>query len=348
MSRPSTAMGPQGGNQQASHTQNGGSGQRRGTREVLNGWRAELGVGTGLVLLCVLCAAVAPNFTAGANISLLLQQLSVVMIVAAGQTFVILTGEIDLSVGSAVGLSTVLLATLTVEHTLPWPLAVVAVFGVGLLIGMFTGALRVVWGIPSFIITLGLLTALQGVAFTISDGVTIAPTPAALSPLWEGRLLGVATPIWVMAGVVALATWVLTQTTYGRHLYALGGNAEAARRYGVNTSALRISVFVVVQGAAVLGGLLYTAQLGSGNATVGRMMELNVIAAVVVGGVALFGGQGRLVGTVLGVLFISVLANGLTLMGVSAYVFLIAQGFVVIAAVWFGAVQKQSAAQRCR
>jgi ribose/xylose/arabinose/galactoside ABC-type transport system permease subunit len=320
--------------------------ERRDLSDVLNDWRTETGVGVGLVLLCALWIALAPNFATATNLSLMLAQASVLMVVAVGQTFVILTGEIDLSVGSTIGLTTIIVAALTVKASVAWPLAVLAAVAVGALIGMATGLLRVIWGIPSFIVTLGLLTALQGIAFTISNGVTIAPTPPQLSPLWAGSLIGIATPIWVMIVVVGLGLWTLSSTRYGRRIYAIGGNLEAARRYGVRSSMIKVSVFVIVQLCAVLGGLLYTAQLGSGNATVGRFFELNVIASVVVGGVALFGGQGRLVGTALGVLFISVLANGLTLVGVSSYLFLIAQGLVVIAAVWFAAVQQRRAALR--
>ncbi|KAA9153958.1 ABC transporter permease [Amycolatopsis acidicola] len=307
----------------------------------LASWRAELGIAGGLVLLAVLWTAFAPNFASGTNLSILLQQTSVLMIVAVGQTFVILTGEIDLSVGSTIGLTTVVLALLTVDAHVPLPIAIVTVFVMGALIGLFTGILRVVWNIPSFIITLGLLTALQGLAFTLSGGVTVSPLPEALSPLWDGRFLGLPTPVWLMIVVIAAGLWVLRQTRYGRHLYAIGGNTEAARRYGLKVNALRVSTFVIVQCLAVFGGILYAAQLNSGNATVGDQLELDVIAGVVVGGVALFGGRGRLLGTVVGVLFIETLANGLTLLGVSSYLYLIAQGLVVIAAVVFAAVQQR-------
>lgn len=306
----------------------------------LSAWRSELGIGSGLVLLAVLWSVVAPNFASGTNVSILLQQTSVLMIVAVGQTFVILTGEIDLSVGSTIGLTTVVLAQLT-THGVPLALALAVVLVMGAAIGLFTGLLRVRWNIPSFIITLGLLTALQGVAYTLSDGVTISPLPKAMAPLWDGRLLGVPTPVWLTVVVVAVGLWVLRQTRYGRHLYAIGGNTEAARRYGLRVSALRISTFVIVQCLAVFGGVLYAAQLNSGNATIGNQLELDVIAGVVVGGVALFGGRGRLLGTVIGVLFIETLANGLTLLGVSSYLYLIAQGLVVVAAVWFSAVQQR-------
>jgi ribose/xylose/arabinose/galactoside ABC-type transport system permease subunit len=305
-------------------------------------WRAELGVAAGLVVLAVLWAATAPNFLSGTNLMLLLQQTSVLMIVAVGQTFVILTGEIDLSVGSTMGLTTVVVAALTVNLGVPLLVAVgLALLG-GAAIGTGTGLLRVVWQVPSFITTLGLLSALQGLAFTISDGVTISPTPAWLGALWSGRLAGVPTPVWLMAATVAGGIWTLRRTRYGRHLYAVGGNAEAARRYGINVRWVRVSVFVVVQVLAVVGGLLYTAQLDAGNATVGEGMELNIIAGVVVGGVRLFGGVGRPAGTMLGVLFIAVLSNGLTLLGVSSYLFLVAQGLVVIGAVWWSALRRRA------
>ncbi|MHA6631089.1 ABC transporter permease [Pseudonocardia sichuanensis] len=253
-----------------------------------------------MALLCLLWAALAPNFTNGTNLTLLLQQTSVLMIVAVKQTFVILTGEIDLPGGIDDRAHHRGRRRAHAHHDLPLLVAILVVLAMGVGLGLFTGLLRVVWEIPSFIVTLELLTALQGLAFTISGDVTVSPVPDALSPLWEGSLLGIPTPVWLMVAAVGLGAWVLGQTRYGRHLYAMGGNAEVSRRYGIDVRAMRMSVFVIVQCAAVLGGLLYAAQLESGNATIGRMMELNVIAGVVVGGVALFGGTGRVVGTVRG------------------------------------------------
>jgi ribose/xylose/arabinose/galactoside ABC-type transport system permease subunit len=241
-----------------------------GARTTLTSWRSELGVGSGLVILAIIWAFVAPNFLSGTNISLLFQQMSVLMVIAVGMAFVMLTGEIDLSVGSTVGLSTVVLAALTVQHGWPLVLAIVVCLATGAVIGLFTGLLRAIWNIPSFIITLGLLTALQGIAFLITNGVTIAPVPSALSPLWNGKLAGIPTPIWVMVVVVALGAWVLHRTRYGRHVYAVGGNPEASRRYGVKVNRIRVTNFVIVQMLAVLGGLLYAAELSSGNATIGQ------------------------------------------------------------------------------
>ena len=304
-------------------------------------WRTELSLVTGLLILGVLWTIYAPNFLTATNFSLLAQQSSVMMIVAVGMTYVLLTGEIDLSVGSTLGLSGVLLAELTVHRHIPLLMAVVVVVGVAAAIGLFTGILRVRWGIPSFIVTLGLLSALQGAAFTISNGVSISPLPSEMSWLWYGKIAGISLPILMMVVIVAFAAWTLSRTRYGRHLYAVGGNAESARRYGLSIGRLRISVFVLVQCLAAIGGMMFASQLGTGNATVGQGLELNVIAAVVIGGTSLFGGTARISGTVLGVMFIAILTNGLMLMGVSAYVNLIAQGIVVIAAVWWNVIQRR-------
>lgn len=312
----------------------------RGTRAALDSWRSELGVLVGLLILAAIWAITAPNFLTGTNISLLFQQMSVLMIIAVGQVFVMLTGEIDLSVGSTAGLTTVVLAALSVQHGWPLGLAIVVCLVLGVAVGAFTGLLRAIWEIPSFIITLGLLTALRGVAFTISNGVTIAPVADSLSPLWNGRLLWIPAPVWVMAVVVAAGVWILHRTRYGRHVYAVGGSPEASRRYGIKVNRIRVLNFAIVQVLAVLGGLIYASQLSAGNANVGQGDELNVIAGVVVGGVSLFGGSGRLIGAAIGMLFIAVLGNGLTLLGVSSFVFLIAQGAVVIAAVLFSALQR--------
>lgn len=307
----------------------------------LRSWRTEAGVGTALIGLCVVWGLVAPNFLTPTNVRLLLQQTSVLMIIAVAQTFVILCAEIDLAVGSMVALAGSLFASLVVQHGWPMPLALGAVAAVGVASGLVIGGLRVLWGIPSFIITLGFLSAYQGAAFSITDGQSISPVPDSFSVLWGGDIVGIPLPIVIMAAIAALAALVLGQTRYGKHVYAVGGNAEAARRYGIRVSTIRISVFVITQCLAALGGLMLTSELSAGNATIGQGTELNSIAAVVVGGTSLFGGIGRIAGTVVGVLFIAVLGNGLILLGVSPYVLLIAQGLVVVGAVWWSVLQRR-------
>jgi ribose/xylose/arabinose/galactoside ABC-type transport system permease subunit len=253
---------------------------------------------------------------------------------------VIIAGEIDLSVGATIGLSGVVFAWLVVKHGVPMSVAFALVALLAAAIGAFTGVLRVFWAIPSFITTIGLLSVLRGAAFLISEGVSIGPLPSSLGVLWYGHVLGVPLPI-VLAAIVAIVAWIiLSRTRFGQHLYATGGSAETAARYGIPVWRLRIAVFVIVQLLAACGALMLDARLNAGTATNGELFELDVIAAVIVGGTSLAGGTGRIIGTLIGVLFVAVLRNGLVLMGVDPVVFMIAQGFVIILAVWWSMLRR--------
>lgn len=312
-------------------------------RESLSEWRAEIGVGTALIVLFAVCSLAAPNFLSLRNIASLLTQTSVVAIVAVGMTMVIIAGEIDLSVGSTVGLAGVVFAWLVVKQGAPVSVAFLAVMAIAGAVGTFTGCLRVMWGIPSFITTIGLLSVLRGLAFLLSNGVSITPLPQSLETLWYGEALGVPLPI-VISMVVVLVGWVvLSRMRFGRHLYALGGSPETASRYGIPVRRLRIRVFVIVQMLAALGGVMLVARLNAGSATVGELLELDVIAAVIVGGTSLAGGVGRIAGTLLGVLFVAVLRNGMVLFGVDPIVFMVAQGTVIILAVWWSMLRRRAA-----
>jgi len=313
-----------------------------GSRMDLSDHRAEIGVAVALVAMCVLFAVAVPNFLSTGNFITLLQQTSVVAIIAVGMTMVIVTGEIDLSVGSQVGLAGTLFAILTVKLGVPMLLSVLVVFVEAAVVGIFIGALRVVWGIPTFITTLGLLSTLRGVAFYISDGVTVGPMPDVIGNVWYGELLGLPVPIWITVLVVAVGWIVLSAMPFGRHLYAIGGDAETARRYGVKVWRLRISVMVIVQMLAALGGMMLVGRLSAASPTVGDLMELDVIAAVIVGGTLLSGGKGRIIGTILGVLFVAVLRNGMVLNGIQPVIFLIAQGTVIILAVWWSMLRRKA------
>ncbi len=308
--------------------------------EFFAAWRSEIGVGTALIVLIVALSFVAQNFFTLNNFSSLLTQTSVTAIVAVGMTMVIIAGEIDLSVGSTVGLAGVLFAWLVVNYGMPMTGAAAIVGLMAIAIGLFTGALRVFWAIPSFITTIGLLSVLRGTAFLISDGVSIGPLPKQIESLWYGEVLGLPLPI-VLAAIAAVVGWiVLSHTRFGRHLYAIGGSAETSARYGIPVLRLRIAVFVIVQLLAAIGGLMLVARLNAGTATIGELFELDVIAAVIVGGTSLAGGTGRVIGTLIGVLFVAVLRNGMVLMGVDPVVFMIAQGLVIILAVWWSMLRR--------
>ena len=310
-------------------------------KAVLGSWRAEIGVGLALVTLIIYFSATASNFLTVANFATLLTQTSVVAMIAVGMTMVIIAGEIDLSVGATVGLAGTVMSLLVVKFG--WSLVAASTLAIliAVLVGLFIGVLRVIWAIPSFITTLGLLSALRGIAFYVSDGLTIGPMPNALDCLWYGSVLGLPTPVILMAGTVGIGWLLLSQLRFGRHLYAVGGNPITASRYGVPVQGIRITVFIIVQVLAAIGGIMLVSRLNSGSATVGEHIELDVIAAVIVGGTSLNGGQGRLVGTVLGVMFVAVLRNGMVLAGIDPIVFLIAQGLVIILAVWWSMLRRQ-------
>lgn len=304
-------------------------------------WRAEIGVAIALVGLCVLFSFTAPNFMSKGNFVTLLQQTSVVAIIAVGMTMVIVAGEIDLSVGATVGLSGTLFAILVVRAGLPMPLAFLAVVALAAGVGCFVGVLRVFWAIPTFITTLGLLSALRGTAFYISEGLTIGPLPESIGTLWYGTVLGLPLPVWIMALVVLWGSVLLSWMRFGRHLYAVGGSPVTASRYGVRVNRIRLLVLVLVQVLAAVAGVMLVGRLNAGSATVGELMELDVIAAVIVGGTSLAGGSGRIIGTVLGVLFVAVLRNGMVLNGLDPIIFLIAQGLVIILAVWWSMLRNR-------
>jgi ribose/xylose/arabinose/galactoside ABC-type transport system permease subunit len=310
----------------------------------ISAWRAEIGVAIALVFLVVVFSFTAPNFFSAENFVTLMQQTSVIAIMAVGMTMVIIAGEIDLSVGAMVGLSGTVFALLVVKAGLPMSIACLIVLAMAVAVGCFTGMLRVIWAIPTFITTLGLLSALRGTAFYISEGLTIGPMPPELAFAWYGHVLGLPMPVWAMLVVIATGWIVLTQTRFGRHIYAVGGNAVTASRYGVHVNKLRIAVLVIVQVLAALAGMMLVGRLNAGSATVGELMELDVIAAVIVGGTSLNGGSGRIIGTILGVFFVAVLRNGMVLNGLDPIIFLIAQGLVIILAVWWSMLRRPQAA----
>ena len=310
-------------------------------RAWLEAWRTEVGIGSGLVALCIAWSFFAPNFLTTTNVKLALMQAAILMLIALGETVTLLTGEIDLAIGSMAGLSSVVFADLTVHHGWPFGLAICAVLGLGAISGVFIGVLRVVWNIPSFITTLGLLSAYQGLSLIITGGASIAPVSNTFAQAWSGTVGGVPIPIIIAIVITAGAAAVLSLTPFGRHIYAVGGDARVARRYGIRVSGVRIIAFIISEVLGVCAGLLVAAELSAGDATVGYGYELLGIAGAVVGGISLFGGAGSVIGTVIGVLFIEAIQDGLTLIGVSTNAFLIAQGALVVFAVWWASLQRR-------
>jgi len=273
-------------------------------------------------------------FTSRANLLNLLRQSAPLLIVATAMTFVITTGGIDLSVGSTVALVNALAAIL-LQAAVPWPVVVMAMLLLGGLVGALQGWFVAWEEIPAFIVTLAGLSVLRGVALLLTQGFSIPISP----DLWfvqlgRGWFLGVPLPA-VLAVAAALGGWVaLTQTTFGRYVTAIGANAEAARRAGINVRRTTLLVYVLTGTAAAMAGIIIAARLGSGSSNAAVGFELEVIAAVVLGGTALLGGRGTIVGTVLGALTIAVIGNGLILAHISPFFTQIVTGLIILAAVW--------------
>jgi simple sugar transport system permease protein len=273
-------------------------------------------------------------FTSRANLLNLLRQSAPLLIVATAMTFVITTGGIDLSVGSTVALVNALAAIL-LQAAVPWPFVVMAMLLLGGLVGALQGWFVAWEEIPAFIVTLAGLSVLRGVALLLTQGFSIPISP----DLWfvqlgRGWFLGVPLPA-VLAVAAALGGWVaLTQTTFGRYVTAIGANAEAARRAGINVRRTTLLVYVLTGTAAAMAGIIIAARLGSGSSNAAVGFELEVIAAVVLGGTALLGGRGTIVGTVLGALTIAVIGNGLILAHISPFFTQIVTGLIILAAVW--------------
>lgn len=286
-----------------------------------------------LAALIALASLVAPHFATPGNLLDVLRQAAFTGIIACGMTLVIVAGEIDVSVGSAIAFSSALFGTLAVA--LQWPLwmATIVVVAVGALMGGGAGAIRAWFNVPSFIVTLAAFSALRGGALLLTDAMPIPVLDEDFAVWGSGSVMGVPVPALIMMATFAVFAFVAQRTAFGRSVYAIGGNAEAAHLSGVPVRRIRTTLFALTGGLAALTGVLMTSRLGAGNANIGYGVEFAVITAVIVGGASLFGGKGSMLGTLLGGLFIAVLNNAMVLLGINSYAQEVANGVVVLLAV---------------
>ncbi|HYQ85933.1 MAG TPA: ribose ABC transporter permease [Bacteroidota bacterium] len=304
----------------------------------------EFGIGIALLIEILIFSQLSPYFLTADNILNVSLQTSIIAIIAVGMTFVILTAGIDLSVGALVAFSGVI-ATSVLKYPLPPALAIGAALVTGLMVGALSGLVAGMFitkfRITPFIVTLALMTILRGAAYMYTDGRPIWGLPEEFSILGSRRVLDVPVPSIIMIAVYLLAYLVLHQTRFGRHVYAVGGKPEAARLSGINTNRVILSVYVICGFLAALSGILLASRMNSGQPNAGLMYELDVIAAVVVGGTSLFGGRGSIIGTFIGAMLIGVLRNGLNLMNVGSYVQMVVLGVVILLAVLFDQLRKR-------
>lgn len=286
-------------------------------------------------LACVLVfTAGTPTFLTAGNILNVLRQAAPILVVAVAMTFVIVTGGIDLSVGSQVALINAL-AAIVMAAGLPWPLAALAMLALGAAIGFAQGWFIAYQGVPAFIVTLAGLSILRGFALWMTEGYSI-PIKDAAGFFWFGRgdLLGIPVPALIAVLAAVIGYVVLHAARYGRRVVAVGSNMEAARRVGMPAQWIIASVYMLCGVGSAAAGLLIAARLGSGSSNAAVGFELQVIAAVVLGGTSLTGGRGTIVGTVLGTLTIAVIGNGLILMHISPFFTQIVTGAIILVAIW--------------
>jgi simple sugar transport system permease protein len=288
-----------------------------------------------LAVLVGVLAGTAPHFASTENALNVLRQSATVGLVAFPMTLVIVAAEIDISVGSAAAFAACLMAALTTNVGLPLELAAAIALVCGALLGAAGGALRAFLGIPSFIVTLAMYGALRGAAFLITNAFPININSNRFPWFGNGDLLGIPVPGLMMVAVFAIFLFVGTRTTFGRSVYAVGGNPGAARLSGISVTRVRISVFALTGLLAALTGVVLAAKLGSATPSIATGLEFDVIAAVIIGGTSLYGGRGTMFGTLLGVLFISVLVNGMVLLDVNQYLQDVVRGIVILVAVLF-------------
>ena len=308
-------------------------------------WRARLRLAIrdsgGVASIAVFFAAMVvvfslltSTFLTEANILNILRQIAPLLIVAVAMTFVITTSGIDLSVGSILALVNAL-AAISLQGGIPWPIVVVLMLVVGVAIGILQGFFVAHEGIPAFIVTLAGLSAIRGTALLLTKGYSIPiATESPFNEIGRGWVFGVPMPAIIAVVVLVAGYIVFNKTTFGRYVTGVGANAEAVRRAGVNTERVTVAVYALSGLAAAMAGIIIAARLGSGSSNAGGGFELDVIAAVVLGGTSLFGGRGTMIGTVLGALTVAVIGNGLILCHLSPFLTPIVEGVIILVAIW--------------
>jgi ribose transport system permease protein len=280
--------------------------------------RREAAIFLALVLIMSVVGLAEPNFLSGNNLYLVSRQISFVAIVALGELFVILTGGIDLSVGSIMALAGLATAS-AMKNGVPPPLAVLVGILVGLAMGVVNGALVSYARIASFIVTLGMLSFASGLVLGLTKGWPVTEIPASFLPLAQGSLLGLPVPVWIAAAIALLAHVTLTSTAFGRRTYAIGGNEQATFLSGIDVSRIKFALYMISAGCASVAGIILVARFNSAQADTGKGWELDAIAAAVIGGTSLAGGAGSVLGVIIGACILGVIKNGLVLMRVSSY-----------------------------
>lgn len=284
-----------------------------------------------LIILVIIAAFLSPVFLTVTNLLNILLEVAVTAILAIGQTYIIILAEIDLSVGTVLGLSGAITAGFLSHGNLIEGLLIGLV--VGLIAGLINGLLVTVGKLPSFIATLGTMTAFSGLTLVYTQGNPITVNSPSFQFIGQGFLGGIPFPVWLMVILYVGFWFLLHRTHFGRYVFATGGNEEASRLSGINVKQVKLWSFVMAGVLSAIAGFILTSRLGSAEPTSGSGLELDAIAAVILGGTSLTGGKGGLIGTVIGAIILGVLDNGMNLLNVSAFYQGVAKGVIILLAV---------------
>ena len=298
-----------------------------------SGYLSKYGIFIALIVICIMLSIATPYFFTTQNIIIVLRQVSINGILAIGVTFVIIAGGIDLSLGSVLALTGVVAASFA--HPGTYALVVPVMLGIltGVIIGAVNGLTITLGKVAPFIVTLGMMTIARGLALVWSDGRPVTNLSPAFNYIGGGDLLRIPVPILLFVLVIIVSAVILNYTRIGRYIYAVGGNENAARASGIRVSGVKLFAYIMCSGLAGLAGIILASRITTGQPNAGIAYELDAIAAVVIGGTSLLGGRGSIAGTVIGVLIIGVINNGLDLLNVTSYYQQIIKGVIIVGAV---------------
>ena len=292
------------------------------------------------VLLVVYLSFATTKFLTLSNIVNVFRQVSNQGIIAVGMTMILIMGQIDLSVGALVAFAAVLNA-IFLKWGLSIPLSIVSTLGVTCLWGVLNGYVTARFRLHAFLVTMATMTLIRGMTYTLTGGYPVGGLPQDFFIYGSGQLGFVPYPVIYMLVIFMLGAFVLSSTTFGRSIYALGGNEDAARLSGINVERVKIGVFVVSALVSGISGLVLSSRLMAGSPEIGIGWELDIVAAVIIGGTNIMGGQGKLSGTLLGVLFIGILSNGMILLDITPYMQQVVRGLVILGAVILNSLQEK-------
>lgn len=288
-----------------------------------------------MIVLVIIMSFISPTFFTSQNLLNVAKQASITSVIGVGMTFVLITGGIDLSVGSVMALSGTLAASVAVaDKNLPIGLAILTGVGLGALCGLVNGLGVSYIGFPPFIMTLGMMTIARGIPLVYTNGTPIFGLSDAFNSLANSRILGIPTLVYYMIAVSAVGYIILSRTVLGKRIYAIGGNEEAARLSGVPVARLKMLVYVFSGFLAGIAGILICSRITSGNGTAAEGYEMNAISAAVIGGVSMTGGSGSVLGMVVGAMILTIIQNSFDIMGVNSFYQDIIKGIIILLAVF--------------